>query len=245
MRIFAISDLHLSFTSNKPMDRFGEHWYRHHEKIEANWRQAVREEDVVLIPGDHSWAMKLHEALPDLQWIARLPGTKIMGKGNHDLWWTTMKRLTDLDLPSTCWLHNSAFIFGNVGICGTRGWSFPRQETEPPLAPEELQEEKVYRHELERLKISFTALEEARRQHPGNLDAVICMLHFPPLLSDRLDTDVTRLLVENGVTHCVYGHMHLSHQRRVFRGVRDNIKYDVCSCDFNEFAPLLVYEQPA
>ena len=240
MRIFAISDLHLSFTSNKPMDKFGEHWYLHHEKIEQSWRRDVGPDDVVLIPGDHSWALKLDEALPDLSWIGALPGTKVMGKGNHDLWWHSLARLEALGLPDTRWLQNNALIFGNTGIVGTRGWSFPRGgDTE-----EDAQDEKIYRRELERLKLSFQALAKLRKGG-ASLDAVICMLHYPPLLADRRDTEFTRLLESEGATHCVYGHMHLSHRHRVFRGDQNGVRYEVVSCDFNDFAPLLVAEAAA
>jgi predicted phosphohydrolase len=238
MRFFAISDLHLSFTSNKPMDKFGQHWYLHHEKIERSWRAEVNEDDIVLIPGDHSWAMKLDEALPDLQWIAALPGTKVMGKGNHDLWWHSLARLEGLGLPATRWLQNNAMIFADVGIVGTRGWSFPRGGD----SEEDQQDEKIYRRELERLKLSYQALAQQRKKTGAEISRVICMLHYPPLLADRRDTEFTRLMEENGTDVCVYGHMHLSHKHRVFRGAQNGIRYDVVSCDFNDFAPLLIHE---
>ena len=237
MRIFAISDLHLSFTSNKPMDKFGEHWYLHHEKIAESWRREVTADDVVLIPGDHSWALKIDEAIPDLTWIGDLPGTKVMGKGNHDLWWHSLARLEALGLPQTRWLQNNALVLGDVGIVGTRGWSFPRGgESE-----EDLQDEKIYRRELERLKLSYQALAKLRKTAP-ELCAVVCMLHYPPLLADRRESEFTEMLEREGTTHCVYGHMHLSHGHRVFRGEQNGVRYECVSCDFNDFAPRLVVE---
>lgn len=237
MRIFAISDLHLSFTSNKPMDKFGEHWSLHHEKIGESWRRDVTPEDIVLIPGDHSWALKLDEAIPDLTWIGALPGTKVMGKGNHDLWWHSPARLEALGLPQTKWLQNNAFIFGDVGIVGTRGWSFPRGGD----TDEDRQDEKIYRREIERLKLSYQAIGKLRKDAPP-LRALVCMLHYPPLLSDRRESEFSELLEGEGTTHCVYGHMHLSHRHRVFRGEQRGVRYECVSCDFNDFAPRLVLD---
>lgn len=245
MRFFAISDLHLSFTSNKPMDKFGEHWYKHHEKIAESWCSTVNADDVVLIPGDHSWAMKLDDALPDLRWIADLPGTKVMGKGNHDLWWHSLARLEALRLPGMRWLQNNAAILGDVGVCGTRGWSLPRLHDEAPTTTEDLQDEKIYRRELERLKLSFQALARMRKKTGTEVGTVICMMHYPPLLVDRRDTEFTRLIEANSVHVCVYGHMHLSNGGRVFRGVQNGVCYEVVSCDFNSFAPRLVCETAA
>lgn len=244
MRFFSISDLHLSFTSNKPMDKFGEHWYKHHQKIAENWHRTVTADDVVLIPGDHSWAMKLDEALHDLRWIADLPGTKVMGKGNHDLWWHSLARLEALGLSGTRWLQNNAMIFGDVGICGTRGWSFPRALGEA-TTEEDRQEEKIYRRELERLKLSFQALAQMRKKSGAEVRTIICMLHYPPLLSDRRETEFTQLIESSGVSLCVYGHMHLSSENRVFRGLQNGVRYEVVSCDFNGFAPLLIHETAA
>lgn len=244
MRIFAISDLHLSFTSNKPMDKFGQHWYKHHEKIAESWQRMVGADDVVLIPGDHSWAMKLDEALIDLRWIADLPGTKVMGKGNHDLWWHSLARLEALQLPGTRWLQNNAMIFGDVGIVGTRGWSFPRANGEA-LTDEERQDEKIYKRELERLKLSIQALAQIRKKQNTELSKVICMLHYPPLLTDRRETEFTQLIESSGIDVCVHGHIHLSNDSKVFRDTQNGVRYEVVSCDFSDFAPLLLHESIA
>jgi uncharacterized protein len=234
MRVFGISDLHLSFTSNKPMDKFGAHWYQHHDKIAAAWREMVREEDVVLIPGDHSWALKLSEAATDLRWIGELPGIKIMGKGNHDLWWHSIKQLDALGLPQTRWLQNNAYVINGVGLCGTRGWSLP-------AADSSAEDQKIFARELERLKLSFQALEQERRRG-AQVKTVVCMLHYPPLASDRAETPMTALLEANQVDLCIYGHMHLSHQSRVVRDVVRGVRYEVVSCDFADFAPRLLLD---
>ena len=237
MRFFGISDLHLSLNSNKPMDRFGEHWYKHHEKVAENWRGMVTEDDVVLIPGDHSWALHLEDAREDLAWIAALPGKKIMGKGNHDLWWHSPSKLRALALPGMHWLQNTALIIDNVGIGGSRGWALPGLEPTP-------QDEKIYLREQERLRLSF---QDLRKQARGqSLKAILCMLHYPPLLCrEPRDSEFTRMLEEAGVTLCVYGHMHLSHGNRVFRGTHNGVAYEVVSCDFTRFAPRLLLDTSA
>lgn len=237
MRFFGISDLHLSLNSNKPMDRFGEHWFKHHEKVAENWRRLVSEDDVVLLPGDHSWALHLEDAREDLAWIAALPGKKIMGKGNHDLWWHSPSKLRALGLPGMHWLQNNAMLIDGVGICGSRGWALPGLEPTP-------QDEKIYLREQERLKLSFQDLRKQARGH--SLKAVICMLHYPPLLvREPRDSEFTRMLEEAGVTLCVYGHMHLSHGNRVFRGTHKGVAYEVVSCDFTRFAPRLLLDTSA
>jgi len=213
------------------MDKFGQHWYKHHEKIAASWTSNVHDDDVVLIPGDHSWGLKLDEALPDLKWIADLPGTKVMGKGNHDLWWHSLARLESLELSGMKWLQNNAMIFGDVGICGTRGWSLPAAEPTP-------EDTKIYAREQERLKLSFQALDKLRKT--ASLRAIICMIHYPPLSSDRRETEFSKLIEGYGADLCIYGHMHLSHKHRVFRGTQNGTRYEVVSCDFADFAPRLL-----
>ncbi len=213
------------------MDKFGQHWYKHHEKIEAAWKRMVSEDDVVLIPGDHSWAMKIDEALPDLEWIASLPGTKIMGKGNHDLWWHSLSRLEALGLRGIRWLQNNAMIYDGVGIVGTRGWSLPGSDTTP-------EDEKIHKRELERFKLSVQALDKMRQKAGGSTGETIAMLHYPPILIDRRQTDWTDLMEQHGIDLCIYGHIHLSHHSRLFRGTQNGVRYEVVSCDFADFAPL-------
>lgn len=239
MRFFGISDLHLSLNSNKPMDRFGEHWYRHHEKVADHWRRLVTEQDVVLIPGDHSWAMRIEEAREDLEWIAALPGRKIMGRGNHDLWWHSLSRLRALGLPGMLWLQNDSMIIDGVGICGSRGWAIPGLEPTP-------HDEKIYLREQERLKLSFQDLRKKARSLGHPLKAVICMIHYPPLLQrEPRDTEFTRLLEDAGVDLCAYGHMHLNYGNRVFQGMHNGVRYEVVSCDFTGFEPRLLLDTAA
>lgn len=133
MRLYAIGDLHLPGGDNKPMDVFGPHWQGHFERICQDWQARVTGEDVVLLPGDLTWAMQLKDALPDLQAIDALPGTKLLCKGNHDYWWSSLTQLTGALSPRVIPLQHSAADLGELVVCGTRGWTLPTPET--PLSP--------------------------------------------------------------------------------------------------------------
>ena len=135
MRIFAIGDLHLPGGDNKPMDVFGPHWEGHFERICADWRARVSDEDAVLLPGDFTWAMQLKDALPDLMAVAALPGKKLLCKGNHDYWWPSMTQLERALPEGMRALHHSAVELGDCVVCGTRGWTLPTPDA--PLSAED------------------------------------------------------------------------------------------------------------
>jgi predicted phosphohydrolase len=223
--LFAISDLHLSLSGAKPMDRFGEIWERHWEKVERHWRNLVGEQDVVLLPGDHSWAMRLEEARPDLEFIQSLPGRKILVRGNHDYWWHSIRQLRRA-FPGLTFLQNDAILLDGVGICGTRGWLLPGSE-----GFAEAQDEKIYLREVERLRLSLSALPSGARHR-------VAMLHYPPLLPHLRDTGFTELLERYEVEICVYGHLHKTHRVNPFRGQHRGVSYYVVSCDLIDFCPL-------
>ena len=130
MKLFAIADLHLSFAVNKPMDVFGQAWENHPEKIRREWLETVGQEDVVLIPGDISWAMRLSEAQPDFAFLQELPGTKVIIRGNHDYWWSSLSKVRQALPPSVIPLQNTSAVFGGVGIAGTRLWIDPSLQLE-------------------------------------------------------------------------------------------------------------------
>ena len=148
MALFAISDLHLSFASDKPMDVFG--WDNYEALLEKNWRKNVTEEDTVLIPGDISWAMYLEEAEADLSFINDLPGRKIIGKGNHDYWWSTLKKMNEFKaskgFDTINFLFNNSFSYKNFAICGTRGWGNNGTADE---------DTRIWNRELQRLLLSI------------------------------------------------------------------------------------------
>lgn len=227
MNIFAIGDLHLPGGDKKPMDIFGPHWENHFERISEDWRRKVGEDDLVLIPGDISWAMQLDAALYDLERIAQLPGSMVILRGNHDYWWSSLTQLRARLPQNMRAVQNDALIAGDYVICGTRGWMIP------PAAGAGAQDEKLYRREAMRLELS---LKEAARIADGR--KVVAMMHYPPLLPEntRAGTEFTRLMTDYGVTRCVYGHLHGPSVQRGYAGVYNGVQYDLVSCDALGFA---------
>ena len=231
MRLFAIGDLHLSGGDDKPMDVFGPQWDRHFLRIRENWRQVVREEDTVLIPGDISWAMQLRDAQADLEEIARLPGRKILCKGNHDYWWNSVSQVRAALPEGMTALQHSAADLGDAVVCGTRGWMIPTKET--PLSE---QDEKICRREAERLRL---ALEDATAQAGGR--PLIVMTHYPPLLAGETDTVFTELMERFRVHTAVYGHLHGTGIQCGFTGEHHGVRYHLVSCDSIGFSPKTVF----
>ncbi|MDD3411135.1 MAG: metallophosphoesterase [Eubacteriales bacterium] len=230
MSIFAIGDLHLCSTGEKPMSVFGDQWDNHFEKIRAHWLEQIGKDDVVLIPGDISWAMQMEQAWPDLDSIAQLPGTKVLIRGNHDFWWSSIGKLRQLLPASTIALQNDSILLEGTAICGTRGWTFPS-----PAMPLEPQELKIYQRELLRLEMT---LSDARRKAPN--EPLIAMMHFPPLLNECQDTEYTRLMEKYRVDQVVYGHLHGMGIRNGFQGTHNGVLYRLTSCDAIGFKPVQI-----
>ena len=229
MTIHAIADLHLD-SGGKPMDVFGERWANHAERIFANWRERVSEHDLVLIPGDISWAMQLQEAREHLRQIGELPGEKLILRGNHDYWWGSIGRVRDA-LPARMYaLQNDSFAFGEVVIAGSRGWMLPQDGGTPD-------DVKIYERELIRLRIS---MEDARRRQPQA--PMVVMMHFPPLTQEDRDTGFVRLLHEYGAKACAYGHLHGASLHTAVRGHVDGVKYVQVSSDGIDFCPVAICE---
>lgn len=229
MSVFAIGDLHLPGHEQKPMDVFGSHWDRHFETISDNWRRKITDEDIVLIPGDISWAMQLSEAQDDLNAIGQLPGTKLLLRGNHDYWWSSLSKLRAALPEKMHVIQNDAMRFGDHVFCGTRGWNFPTAQQALSA-----QDEKVYLRELVRLRMS---LDHARKL--GGSDVTV-MLHFPPLFADGLGTAFTEILEEYAVQRVVYGHLHGMGIKIGYEGVREGVAYHLVSCDALEFDPVCI-----
>ena len=227
MQIYAIADLHLSLTSEKPMDVFGEAWRGHAEKLERNWRERVQKDDLVLIPGDISWAMQLSAALPDLSFIGDLPGKKILLKGNHDYWWSAIGRVRS-NLPEGMRaLQNDSIVEDGIGICGSRGWLCPGSNNF------NAEDQKIYLRELDRLSLSLASLPA--------VETKIAMLHFPPFLDKEKGSGFTERLEEAGVQIVVYGHLHGEANRYAFEGERNGITYHCVAADKLDFAPKRIY----
>ena len=217
MRVFAIGDLHLDGGADKPMSVFGDHWEGHFGKISADWREKVGSDDLVLIPGDISWAMQLESALPDLLKIAELPGKKVLLRGNHDYWWSGIGRLRAV-LPEGMYaIQNDALRFGNLTVAGSRGWVLPGMGDSPD-------DERIYQRELARLSLS---LAQAARLG-GTL---VVMTHYPPVGENGTMTEASRMISESGAKACVYGHLHGASGRNAFNGNLSGTEYACVACD--------------
>ena len=227
MSLYVLGDPHLSFGSDKPMDVFPG-WEGYLPRLEKNWRALVRPEDTVMLPGDISWGMSLPGALPDLQYLHSLPGTKIISKGNHDYWWTTMSKMQRLldeeDLDSIHILHNNTYVVGGYALCGSRGWFFDDESDHS---------EKIIARECGRLRLSIAAAEETGLPK-------LLFLHYPPVTQERECTPIMDVLRETGITRCYYAHLHGGAIRHAFEGERDGISVSLVSADALQFCPLLV-----
>ena len=224
MSIYAISDLHLSFNTNKPMDIFG--WNNYEEKISQDWRKNVKEEDLVLLTGDFSWEMKLENTYKDFQFINNLPGKKLLLKGNHDLWWTTLKRMREFlkekEFNNIDFIYNNRYEFENYIIAGTRGWN---------LVSENIDDKKIKDRELLRLENSII---DGIRKYGEDKPIIVCM-HYPPLLKELKNSEFTKILEKYNVKYCLYGHLHGKSHMNVFDGNYNNVAYKMVSCDYTGF----------
>ena len=233
MALFSISDLHLSLATPKTMDVFGHRWQGYMAKLEKNWRAVVSEGDTVVIPGDISWAMHLSEAERDLRFIHSLPGKKILGKGNHDYWWTTVgkmkKALAEWDIDSIDFLHNNAFETDEFVICGSRGWFIEERLQNIDSADHA----KIAAREALRLKASL----DAGKLLTGSKDKpLLVYLHFPPVSADFVCSEIVSLLKEYNVAQCFYGHLHGNYTvPRSF--YHDGVKMTIIAADHLEFIP--------
>jgi hypothetical protein len=227
MSIFAISDLHLGFAVDKPMDRFGPEWVGHAEKVALAWRERVRDEDTVLVCGDTSWAMRLAEAAPDLAWLGAQPGRKVLLKGNHDFWWASRAQVRRALPPGVVPLQHDSLEVEGWQVCGTRGWLLPGPESLP-------EDQALYVRELGRLRLSLESIRGPGRR--------IAMLHFPPYPLDRGTSEVLELLLEFGVEMCVYGHLHAMAPGTYPQGPHRGIEFHCVSLDLAGFAPRRVVD---
>lgn len=245
MSIFVLSDLHLSTdeSTNKSMEVFGARWKDYMQKIEKNWNSIVSENDTVIVPGDISWAMSLEGALADLSYIDALNGKKLLGKGNHDFWWTTNKKMTDFfrshGLNSLSILYNNAYIVEDRIICGTRGW-FPDESKQTPVNNADYA--KILNRECIRLRMSLesaVSLQKSRIDEDGEKLPILVFLHFPPIWNDFVMRELVDILHEFEIEHCYYGHIHNSYATPLSFEF-ENIKFTLTSSDFLSFYPLKI-----
>lgn len=229
MRLFAISDLHLSFGVDKPMDIFGPQWVGHADKIRESWDSRITEDDWVLVGGDTSWGLSLDQAKPDLDWLGARPGQKILIKGNHCTWWTSRSKVEAVIDDSIHLLQNDAHQLpdGTV-VVGSRLWDPP----DAPWADEKAA--KIFKRELGRLKLSI----EAGQKLGGT--RMIALIHYPPRYTDGRVTEAVAMLEAAGVEACIYGHLHGKDHKYGFQGEAGGIRYYLTACDAIDFAPIEV-----
>lgn len=248
--IWALADLHLAFgVPSKDMGAFGPAWAGYAQKIEKNWKSCIAPHDLVLIPGDISWAMSQEEAIIDLQWIDALPGHKIILRGNHDYWWPSNSKLQKILPPSIRFIHNNAITWGEVTIGGTRLWDTPEYRfgsfvtlQDNPLAkqklPEDLeqtrlQEEKIFHRELERLRLSLRQLDPKAKTR-------IALIHYPPISAHLNPSRTSQILEEFHIDYCLFGHLHNVQKGALPFGQARGVRYLLTSCDYLNFAPLRI-----
>lgn len=223
MALYAIGDLHLSLTVDKPMDIFGAGWAGHVRKLEEAFSQ-MDEADVTVLCGDTSWGIDLDESLEDFLFIDRLPGRKIILKGNHDYWWNTAAKMRrffqENGLDSLEILHNNAYFYEDWALCGTRGWFYEEEASG--------HNEKVLNREVGRLEASLRA---------AGGRPILAFLHYPPLYTGYRCPEVISKLEEYRVQRCFYGHLHGPTHKRAVEGTVGNVAYSLVSADYLGFTP--------
>ena len=229
MALYALGDLHLSLGTNKPMDIFGDKWQNYVEKLRRGF-EPLTENDVTVLCGDLSWGMSLQQSLADFQFIHRLPGKKILLKGNHDYWWGTaskMQRFFDENgLTSLEILHNNCLFYGDLALCGTRGWFYE-------LDNAGTHNEKMLAREAGRLETSLQAAGDREK---------LCFLHYPPLYQGYECPELLRLLQRYRVKACYYGHLHGAAQKRALEGVHYGTDFRLVAGDWLDFVPKKICE---
>ncbi|MDU2673203.1 MAG: metallophosphoesterase [Clostridium sp.] len=225
MALYAISDLHLAFNVDKPMDIFGERWLNHDEKIKKNWESKINEEDTVLIAGDISWSMRAEDSKYDLDWIDKLPGKKIISKGNHDYWWQSISKLNKM-YENTKFIQNNFYSYEDYAICGTRGWTSPDNDKFTQ------HDRKIYDRELIRLRLSLDMAKNA------GYSKFIVMVHYPPTNENYDETEFTKVFKAYGVEKVIYGHLHGPSNFKIKNDTVDGVEYINTSCDFINFDPI-------
>ncbi len=240
MSVFAISDLHLSLneSTNKSMDVFGRRWQDYVQKLEKNWRAVVTDADTVIVPGDISWALSTEEALADFSFLNSLPGKKLVGKGNHDFWWQTMRKLTAFTeanhFDTVSFLYNNAFLVEDLIVTGTRGWFYdPSCDHIPP----ETDFKKICAREVGRLAMGLDEAKKLQKEHPESEIAVF--LHFPVSWGGKTLEELMDLLISYEIRRCYFGHIHGSYDMPM-EFEEKGVHFSLISADFLNFVPKIV-----
>ena len=240
MAIFTIADLHLSTldSTNKSMEVFGKRWTDYIHKLESNWKRLIDNNDTVIIPGDISWALSLEEAISDLKFIDSLPGKKILGKGNHDFWWCTMKKHREIfekhDIKTIDFLFNNAFETEDIIVAGTRGWYY---DEDAANAPDNADFAKLTNREQLRLRTSLNFANSLKSNLPEK--EIVVFMHFPPYWNGKASENIIAVLKEYGIRRIYYGHIHGNYTvPPVFE--YDGIEMNIISSDYLDFIPKIV-----
>lgn len=235
MALYCIADTHLSLAVPKPMDVFGNRWKDYTNKLTKGWNSVVGENDTVIIPGDISWGLSLEEASEDLKFLSSLNGKKIIGKGNHDLWWQSEKKLKDFfekeNITNIELLHNNAYIIDGKVIFGSRGWFY-----DPKTSPEGADPVKIANREVIRTELSLKAAEKL---DPEKKLEWVAFFHFPPVCKEFVTDGIIDLLKKHEIKRCYYGHLHNAYDMpRSF--MHEGIQMNIVSADYLNFIPLKI-----
>lgn len=237
MAIYGISDLHLAKDIDKPMDVFGPAWDHYMERIEENWRAVIKEGDTVLVPGDISWATYISEVDKDFAFIESLPGTKLFSRGNHDYWWTTLRKMeiyiSNKEFNSIKFVQNKATQVGDVIISGTRGWILPNDSEFSS------DDQRIYDRELARIDL---CISDIKRLDPDHNYKWVLMMHYPPITKTCLNNAMVTKITEAGIDLCVYGHLHALGHRLIVEDTVENTEFKCIAADYLKFEPLKLFD---
>ncbi len=245
MSIWTLSDLHLSVSKpSKDMGFFGPDWEGYMEKIKDNWLSSIRSGDLVLIPGDICWAMTLEEAKVDLEWIDKLPGTKLILKGNHDYWWASSSKMKAAMPPSIHFIYNNVFNWNGITIGGSRLWDTEEYRFDPFITFKENlkakkklsnpdEDQRIFRRELEKLRLSLKSLDKEASLR-------IAMVHYPPIGADLAPSAASAILEEFKIDVCTFGHLHSVVKGSLPFGEKNGVRYVFSSCDYLDFKPVCI-----
>ena len=225
MAIYVIADLHLSFSQDKPMSIFGENWEEHSEKIKNNWISKVKPEDTVVLSGDFSWAMYLEDTYKDFEYLNSLPGKKLLLKGNHDYWWTTVTNMRNFleenKFKNIEFIYNNSYLVENKILTGARGWNLLDTENSS----------KMIKRESIRLQL---AIEDGIKKY-GDDKEIIVFMHYPPISYANKNTEFVKILKQYNIKKCYYGHLHGKSHQDAVEGIVDGIEFGLISADYLNF----------
>lgn len=234
MALFVLADTHLSESLNKPMDVFGKRWNGYREKLIEGWRSAVSEEDTVVVPGDISWGISLEEAQADLRLLDSLPGTKLIGRGNHDYWWNSERKMklffAEKGISTLRLLHNNAYVYDRFLLLGSRGWY-----NDGKNSPRGAEYDKIVAREVIRIGLSTEAGKKLAAQSDTPLETLM-FLHFPPVFRGQICSGIMEALHRADVKRCYFGHIHGVYDEPEVQTVQ-GIEMHLVSADYLSFVP--------